>query len=137
MLAVVVVIATAIAVAIMVPSMPIVESISVIVVSVPIRAASIVIISIVETVAIIVAARSVVVVIPRTSTDKHAVHKPVRTVVAVRSACIRSIPIITVSTDRSWPHIAIRRANANVDDNSLRMRIGSEKQANAQETQKP
>ena len=136
MLAVVVVIATAIAVAIMVPSMPIVESISVIVVSVPIRAASIVI-SIVETVAIIVAARSVVVVIPGTGTDKHAVHKPVRTVVAVRSACIRSIPIITVSTDRSWPHIAIRRANANVDDNSLRMRIGSEKQANAQETQKP
>jgi hypothetical protein len=125
MLAMFMVVAAAIAIAIMVPSVAFVESISIVVASMPIRAVSVVIISIVETVAVVVAAWSIVAVIPGTSADEHTVHKPVRSVVAVRSAGVRIIAVITVSTDRGWS------TNANVDYNSLCMSIGSEKQTNA------
>jgi hypothetical protein len=145
MFAVLVVVATAIAVAIMVPSMVFVvpmESITVIVVVAPIGAVSVVIVSIVvapvvEMAAVIVAARSVVAVIPRTRPDEHAVHKVIRSVIAVRGARIRIISVIAVSADWRWSHVTIHWANPNVDDYSLCMGIRTEKQANAQETQKP
>ena len=137
MLAVIVVVATAIAVPIMVPSTMIVESIPIVVMVMPITAVSVVIVSVVEMAAIIVAARSVVAVIPRASADEHAVHKIIRSVIAIGGAGIRRISVITVSADGRWSRVTIRWANPNVDDNSLCMSIRSEKQANAQETQKP
>jgi hypothetical protein len=137
MLAVIVVVATAITVSIMIPFMAFVESTPIVVVVVPIRAVSVVIVSVVEMAAVVVAARSVVTVIPRTRADEHTVYKVIRSVIAVRGAGVRIISVITVSADWRWSHITVRWANPNADDNSLCMSIRSEKQANAQETKKP
>ncbi len=88
----------------------------------PIEATSIIATSI-ETAAIVAAAietAPVIGVIPGAGTDKHAVNKVVRAVVAIRRATIRVIPVVAVGADRSRP--VVRRTNSDADKHSLCMR---------------
>ena len=88
----------------------------------PIEATPVIAASI-ETAAIVTAAvetSPVIAVIPGAGTDKHAVDKVVRAVVAIRRTTIRVIPIVAVSADRSGT--VVRWTNSNADKHSLRVR---------------
>ena len=63
---------------------------------------------------------------PRAGANKEAIHKVVRTVVAVRRASIRVIPVVAVGAHRSRPVIA--RTNSNADNHSLRVRRSCRRQ---------
>jgi hypothetical protein len=54
---------------------------------------------------------------PRASTDEDATGEVARTVITVRSAGIRVIPIVSVGADRSWADIA--RTDAHTDCDAL------------------
>src|SRR6266700_2791825 len=101
----------------------------------PIEATSVIAASI-ETAAIVAAAiearAPVKAVEPWSSTDKHAVDKVVRAVVAIRRTTIRVIPVIAVGARRSRP--VVRWADSNADKNSLCMgRNCHRKHANRQQ----
>jgi hypothetical protein len=56
---------------------------------------------------------------PRTGANEHATHKVIRTVVAVRSASVRVIAVITVGADRRGSYVTRAHSNSNCN---LRMR---------------
>src|SRR5713226_909760 len=56
---------------------------------------------------------------PRTGANEHAAHKVIRTVVAVRSASVRVIAVITVGADRRGFYVTRAHSNSNCN---LRMR---------------
>jgi hypothetical protein len=74
---------------------------------------------------------------PGTSADEDAANEPIRTVVAIRSAGVRSIAVVTISTGRRCVPVTIsgvrRTAYSNTNRNPLRIRITSAEQANRQE----
>ncbi len=41
---------------------------------------------------------------PRAGADEHAAHKPIGTVVAVRRASVRVVPVVAIRANRSRPH---------------------------------
>jgi len=62
---------------------------------------------------------------PWASSDKHAAHEPIRSVIAIRCASIRIISVIPVRTDWSW---AVRVGGSiptetNAERDSLRVRV--------------
>src|SRR5215467_2148219 len=69
-------------------------------------------------------------VIPRTGTNEYAVHEIARSVVAVGSASVRIVGVISIAANRRTPNICRADGNsdrANTDSNSdphLRLRIG-------------
>lgn len=70
-------------------------------------------------------------VVPRPYTDEYAVHKPLRPVVAVGRAGVRSIVIIAVGANGRWSYISRARADADTKIHPLSARKGGAKEANA------
>lgn len=65
------------------------------------------------------------VAVPRTCADKDAIHEPARTVVAVRSASIWIIRVVTIGANRSRANAGNYGTYANAD-RDLRMSTSSE-----------
>jgi hypothetical protein len=69
----------------------------------------------------VISASAVEPVEPRTRANKGATHKVVRPIVSVRRAIIRGIPVVSVSTCRSRPHVPRPTSEANPHPN---LRVG-------------
>src|SRR6202012_4602540 len=89
----------------------------------------------------VVAATVVPAAEPGTSADEDAANEPVRTVVAVRSAGIRSVAVVAVrAARRDWVPVTIsiavsgvgRTANSNTHGNTLRVGIPRAEKSNRQ-----
>jgi hypothetical protein len=79
-------------------------------------------------------------VVPGAGADKHAAHKPVGPVVAVRRAGVGVIIIIAVGTNWRWAYVSravVARAYTYAKIHSLGARKGSAKEANAEYCRKP
>jgi hypothetical protein len=63
---------------------------------------------------------------PRASTDEHATGEVARTIVTIRRAGIRVIPIVSVRADRSWADVARTDAHADCDALSISVRRQSQ-----------
>jgi hypothetical protein len=59
---------------------------------------------------------------PRASTDEQATGEVARTVVTIRCAGVRVIPIVAVGADRSWADVARTYAHADCDALSISVR---------------
>ena len=84
----------------------------------------------------IVAVRTAVIAVePWSGTDKGAAYEPVRSVVTIRSAGVRSVSIISIRADWSRPNIAW--TDSHTDHHALRVGIGGAEQTNYNQTKKP
>ena len=70
---------------------------------------------------------------PRASTDENAAGEPARAVVAVGSACVRVIRIVTVGADGSRTNVS--GADPDAHGNSLRMGVWSYRQAKSEQSE--
>lgn len=83
------------------------------------------------TVSAAVVAVSVIAVVPGAGADEDAAYEPIRPVIAVGRAGVRSIVVIPIGADRSWAVIG-RRSKSNAESDVLGARVRSREETNTE-----
>ena len=78
-----------------------------------------------------IARMSVIAVVPRTCADEDATREPLRSVKAIGCAGVRIIVVEAIGAYRGRP-VVRGRPNSHADNDALRLRIRSRKEANAE-----